>query len=215
MEVLKKQIKQITTTATTIGGDIITIPDSGVSYNFKIALRTRVKDYGFFDYVETTGATAVTYNSVSTVTGTSKSRLAEIRKFKVSGDLNEIYFTSNSPASDGLDLFFTETGGAVETYRYYIGGITYTDVVQNGVSSTTFSFLTSGTSNTNNFVNGAIIKDFAKEDSIDQPEVDDDVFIIRQSLSVFEDQYRIANLNTLSDLLDYAGGSHFTVVNNT
>jgi len=48
MEILKKTILQILTTGTTSGGTII-IPNTGVTYNFKVGLVSVVKDIGFFD----------------------------------------------------------------------------------------------------------------------------------------------------------------------
>lgn len=52
MEIVKKQVKLITTTATTAGGDVIVVPDQSINYNFKISLITREKDFGFFEIIE-------------------------------------------------------------------------------------------------------------------------------------------------------------------
>lgn len=55
MELIKKQVQRITTTATTTcdegveGPCFRIIPDTTVNYNFKILLKSKVIDYGFFD----------------------------------------------------------------------------------------------------------------------------------------------------------------------
>lgn len=155
-----------------------------------------------------------------TVTGTSKSRLNELRKYTTQGSLSQLYFTSLSPSNDGVDVSLTVTGQTgqtgVTTYTYYIGGITYVDTTPNsGQTSTTFSFQSLGQNDPNNFISAPIVKNFNQENIVDKPEVDADVFIERQSITVFEDQYRLRNLTNISDLVFYAGGGHFNIIDNT
>jgi len=145
------------------------------------------------------------------VTGVSSSRLTELRKYTISGTLSEIYFTSTSSDSDGVNISLS-TGN---TIIYYIGGITYTDQTIDAITTTTFSFESLGYDDSNNFVDLPIIKDENKENIIDKPEVENDVFIIRQSIPVFENQYRFSNIRNLGELQFYAGGGFFNIISNT
>ena len=146
-----------------------------------------------------------------TVTGTSSSRLSELRKFTVTGTLSELYYTSTNPnIADGVNEFLTSTA---VTWTYYIGGITYIDDVANSITSFTFESLAYG--DDNNFSNLPFIKDETKQNVIDKPEIDNNVFIIRQSLPVFQNVYRLQNIENLSELEKYAGGAKFNIVNNT
>jgi hypothetical protein len=145
-----------------------------------------------------------------TVTGTSSSRLSELRKFSISGSLSDLYFTSTSPSTDGVNVSLTNTG---TTWTYYIGGITYVDDVANNI--TTFTFESIGYEDTNNFVDLPFIKDETKQNVIDKPEIDNNVFIIRQSLPVFQNIYRLDSVGNLNDLEKYAGGGKFNIVNNS
>lgn len=145
-----------------------------------------------------------------TVTGTSSSRLSELRKFSNSGTVEVLYFTSTNNNIDGVNVSLTATG---TTWTYYIGGITYVDDVVGGITS--FSFESLGYDDSNNFTDEPFIKDETKQNIIDVPEIDNNVFIIRQSLPVFENIYRLQSIDTLSELEKYAGGGKFNIVNNS
>ena len=218
MELIQKQIELKTTTATTTcdegveGPCYIVIPDTSIDYNVKLFITARDIDFGFFDVI--TGQTGVTGTSISpatyTVTGTSSSRLSELRKFSTSGSLSDLYYTSTSSSTDGVNVSLTNTG---TTWTYYIGGITYVDNVSTKI--TTFTFQSLGYDDDNNFIDLPFIKDETKQNIIDVPEIDNNVFIIRQSLPVFQNIYRLQSINTLSDLEKYAGGGKFNIVNNS
>lgn len=150
-----------------------------------------------------------------TVTGTSESRLDEVRKYAVSGSLSTRYFTSVSSAVDGLNLSLTVTGTTASTYTYYVGGITYVDQVVDGVTTTTFSFTSLGLDDPNNFDDLPIIKLETKQNMVENSQVTADVFIARQQQTVFEKNYRLRGLGSIVDLLSYAGGNYFTIYNNT
>ena len=247
MEIIKKQFKLITTTASTAcdsgttGSCYIIFPDSGTTlfYNTKIMLTARDIDFGFFVVYEEnmfvsgnitceqlsattsgnttcqSGYTFPTGITISTatypITGTSSSRLSELRKFTATGTLSELYFTSTDPnVADGVNEILTATA---TTWTYYLGGITYVDDVINNITS--FSFISVGYNDTNNFVNLPIIKDEAKQNIIDKPEIDNNVFIIRQSLPVFQNVYRLQDIRNISELEKYAGGGKFNILNNT
>ena len=145
-----------------------------------------------------------------TVTGITSSRLSELRKFSVSGTLSDLYFTSTNSSTDGVNELLTTTG---TSWTYYIGGITYFWDEVNDI--TTFTFESLGYDDSNNFIDLPFIKDDAKENIIDVPEIDNNVFIIRQSLPVFQNIYRLQSISNLSDLEKYAGGGKFNIVNNS
>ena len=58
-------------------------------------------------------------------------------------------------------------------------------------------------------------KDYNKDDIISYPQINNDVFIVRQDLSAFELNYKLEFIKKLIDLETYAGGKFFNVVNNT
>lgn len=144
------------------------------------------------------------------VTGSSSSRLIELRKYVVSGTTAQIYVTGGNLLTDGVDLAQTTSSKFV----YYLGGIKYTDIL--GVNSgTTFTFNSVGTGETNNFIVSQIYKNPDKENIISNPKIYDDVFIVRQEISAFDKNYRLEYISNLVDLTTYAGGKFFNIVNNT
>ena len=190
----------------------VEIPDLTVDYSFKILLKGRDIDFGFFDVYEDDLATGVTGTTIILtpfpISGTSSSRLSELRKFTVSGTLSEMYYTSTDPTiADGVNEILTSTA---TTWTYYIGGITYVDDVVNNTTSFTFESLSYN--DPNNFVNLPYIKDEAKQNIIDKPEIDNNVFIIRQSLPVFQNVYRLQDVRNISELEKYAGGAKLNIV---
>ena len=106
----------------------------------------------------------------------------------------------------------TVTGTTASTYVYNISGITYTDYVTSASTSTTFRFTSSGLSSPV-FVNLPIIK--KEENIVDKPNVDNDVFIIRDENTAFEKNYRLRNISNITELRYYAGGAYFNIVENT
>ena len=211
MELIQKQIIRALTTGSTTGCSncFVFIPDTGVTYSLNVVLTQTAKNWGFFDTYNDlifSGQTASTY----TITGTSQSsRLEELRKYSVSNDLSKKYNISSGSTTNGLDLLYTTSG---QTYTYYIDGIIYVDNVS--ANTTTFSFVSSGYTSSN-FDNKPIIKDESKGTVIDSPIITNNVFIERQQESVFEKNYRLRNIKNLSELLYYAGGRYYNVVNNT
>ena len=219
MELIKKSFLQAMTVGYSLTGDTTQgylIPDTGASYNIKILLNSTIDDIGFFDTFddpEATGATGVTLSAGTIlITGASSSRLSELRKWSASNDLSKKYYTSINSSTDGLNLSLTTSG---LTYVYYIGGISYIDNIINSTTITTFSFESSGYSDTNNFTNLPYIKDEAKQNMIDKPIVGSDVFIIREDLPVLENNYRLSGVENLTELTFYSGGNYFNIVNNT
>ena len=183
---------------------------STLSFNFNIGLTAKAKDWGWFDSVEPNIPIVATGGT--TITGTSSSRLIELRKYTVSGTLSDMYFTSTSPTQDGLNISLTVSGSS---YVYYLGGLTYTDTVVGSATTTTFSYFSYGLNDPANFVNQHLIKLESKQNVVENPFINSDVFIIRQELPVFEQSIRLRGISSLNDIIAYAGGNYFTIYENT
>jgi hypothetical protein len=146
------------------------------------------------------------------VTGTSYSRLSELEKYLVNPTYSNQYIPNGSLSNDGVDY-----SSSIQNicYVYYIGRIRYIDIISNGTTiSTTYSFTTLGT-NGPDFINAPIYKNPNKERIISNPKIDDDVFIIRQEISAFDNNYKLEFIKNLIDLDTYAGGNFFNVVQNS
>lgn len=72
MEKIIKEVSLVTTTGKTSNGDIVTIPDISVSYNFKLFFWSKIRDLGVFDDIVTgvTSSTTTTLEPISTTTTT-------------------------------------------------------------------------------------------------------------------------------------------------
>lgn len=97
---------------------------------------------------------------------------------------------------------------------YFIGGIRYVDTFTGTSATTTFDFTTVGILSPA-FINKPIYKDPKKENIISNPKITSDVFIIRQELSAFENNYKLEHIRTLNELETYAGGKYFNIVKNS
>lgn len=146
-----------------------------------------------------------------TITGTSSSRLIELRKYTVSGTTSDMYFTSTTTANDGVNISLSSG----TTYVYYLGGITYKDQFIGTAFTTTFLYTSLGLADPNNFINEPYIKLESKQNVVENPFINSDVFIIRQELPVFEKSLRLRSTSRLNDVITYAGGNYFTIYNNT
>lgn len=149
--------------------------------------------------------------SPSVVTGYSTSRLSELKKFAVNVSFNQQYFGGGSYTVDGVDFINSISGVSVV---YYIGGIRYVDTLTGTSATTTFDFTTVGILSPA-FINKPIYKDPKKENIISNPKITSDVFIIRQELSAFENNYKLEHIRTLNELETYAGGKYFNIVKNS
>lgn len=216
MEVIKKTILQALTTgttATTEGIKYIIIPDLTAVYYTKFGLNSMATDIGFFDADTTSLSEPIVNPPIPTtpITGTSKSRLLELRKYTVTNVFSKQYITGGTTTNDGVDLSVSNTGSSV---TYYIGGIEYIDMISGSSSGITYNiFLPQGMDDTN-FINVPYYKNPNKENIVDRPKIDDDVFILRQELSAFDGNYRLEYIKNLTDLTTYAGGNFFNIVNN-
>ncbi len=145
------------------------------------------------------------------VTGSTNSRLNELKKYAVGVSFNQQYKSGGSLTIDGVDY---ANSPSIEYVVYYIGGIRYVDETLIDGVHTTFSFTPQGFS-TLNFINVPYIKNPNKDKIISNPKINDDVFIIRNDLSAFNNNYRLEYIRNLVDLTTYAGGKYFKIINNT
>jgi len=221
METIKKTILQALTTGTTSGckdNCRIIIPDLAAVYYIKISLTQEAHDFGFFDAdiidsfpysnQEPIGLGNLTNNII--ITGvTANSRLIELKKYTKGVPFSQQYFGNGSISVDGVD-YNNSTENMIVIY--YIGGIKFIDTYTGSATTTTFSFIGQGY-NSLDFINVPYYKDFNKENIISNPEINNDIFIIRQELSAFDSNYRLEYITDLIDLTTYAGGRFFNIVN--
>jgi len=146
---------------------------------------------------------------MSTVLGSCVSRLNELRTYSNSNVFNEQYIGNGSFTNNGVDFNLSTPLNII----YYLGGIRYNDVIGD-VIITTFSFYSSGY-NSVDFFHSELIKLPEKENIISNSKIENDVFIDRQEKSVFNNNYKLEYINNLSELLNYAGGKSFNIINNT
>lgn len=145
------------------------------------------------------------------VSGTSSSRLGELKKYSTNVPFNQQYVNNGSFLNDGVDYSDSVFGVKI---TYYLGGIKYVDIFTSTGNTTTFSFTAQGT-NSPDFINMPYYKDPKKENIISNPKITNDVFIIRQELPAFEKNYRLEFVKNLVDLESYAGGNYFRIVKNS
>lgn len=143
------------------------------------------------------------------VTGTTHSKLSDLRKYKITNIFNQQYWGNGSFNNDGV--VFNQSNPNIKII-YYIGGIKYIDDIVNG--TTIFSFIPTGV-NSPDFISERIYKDPNKSKLVDSPKIDDDVFIDRQEVSVFEKNYKLEHVGNLSELITYASGRYFNILNNS
>ena len=217
METVKKTIKLALTTGTTYNSSgqsiIVIIPDTGVTYNMSILMSNTILDWGFFDAYDFTGVTGTTLSPLIPyiVTGFSSSRLIELKKYVVTSNILDQYFQSTSPLIDGVNPILSQVPNK---FVYYLGGITYDETVDESGSTTTFTFNGEGHQSAN-FINKPIYKDPNKENIIQNPKIESDVFIDREEISAFDKNYKLEYIENLVDLETFAAGSYFNIINNT
>ena len=144
------------------------------------------------------------------VTGECSTRLNELKKYTLTSNFSEMYADNGSNVNDGVDYLNSTPSNIV----YYIGGIKYTDVISGGETKTTYSFYSQGYSSPD-FISSGTIKIPEKEKLVSNPKIENDVFIERQSISVFNNNYKLEFVKNLSELNSFAAGSFFNIVNNT
>lgn len=151
----------------------------------------------------------ITSNDV-VVTGSTESRLIELKKYRITSVFEQMYISGGTLNIDGVVYSASSSNNII----YFIGGIKYRDVYDENSSGTTYSYTAVGY-NSPDFINLPYYKNPNKENIVSNPKIDDDVFITRQESSAFENNYRLEYVKNLNDLITYAGGNYFKIVNNT
>jgi hypothetical protein len=144
------------------------------------------------------------------VTGYTKSRLVELKKYTFSDVFTQMYISSTSLNIDGVDYRYSTENNVM----YYLGKIKFNDIIDSNGVTTKFSYFSVGLDN-NTSDNLLLYKDNKKEGIISKPKIKNDVFIIRQESNIFD---RISKLNWVYDmkkLNSYAGGNYFVIKRNT
>jgi len=151
--------------------------------------------------------------------GTDNSRLIELRTYSQSTSLAQQYVLSTNVNVDGVNPWQSQYTTFPYKIIYYLGGITYTDIIPSSGSSsgntTSFKYTGQGISEPNFIIGETYIKNPNKEKIISNPKIFDDVFIIRDNLSAFNKNYRLEYIRNLVDLTTYAGGKYFNIINNS
>jgi len=146
------------------------------------------------------------------ITGETTSRLSELRKYVVSEVFTEKYILGGSRDIDGVG--YNESNIPIRIV-YYLQGIRYVDYPDDNI--TTFDFYTQGLESPvfHNTPNIVPYKDYRKENVRNKPKIDSDVFIVRQQLTAFENNYMLEHINNIIELTSFAGGSFFNIIKNT
>ncbi|MFW6246592.1 MAG: hypothetical protein ACOC22_00250 [bacterium] len=152
------------------------------------------------------------------ITGETKSRLSELKKYKVTTVFTEKYHGNGTVNTDGV--VFNQSDPEQEIV-YFLGGVKYIDDVTDNV--TRYEFTALGTDSPHfiqppvdkDYIETPIYKDPTKENIISKPKIQDSVFIVRQEISAFDRNYRLQFINNLNDLTTYLGGNYYDIINNT
>ena len=153
----------------------------------------------------------ILYNT-NVVSGSCTSRLNELKKYTITEDFSEQYVIIGSSIdnNDGVDYTVSTPTNVV----YYLGYIEYNDIISDGQTITTYNFTTLGYSSSDFFYSG-VIKLPEKENMSSNPKTENDVFISRQEISVFNNNFKLEYIKNLAELNSYAAGSFYNIVNNT
>lgn len=152
------------------------------------------------------------------ITGTSNSRLTELKKYVVTDIFENEYIGSNSPFINGVDYGLSNINTHIV---YYIDTIKYVDIIDSGgiysgyTSGTTLNIYEPQGFTELNFINQPIYKDPNKNEIISLHKINNDVFIDRQGISVFEDTYQLNYIKNIGDLITFVGGNYYNIINNT
>lgn len=152
---------------------------------------------------------SIKYNT-STVTGECITRLNELKKYTVTELFSDKYVSGGNVNTDGVDYGISTPSNII----YYLGGIRYNDIITGDVIKTTYSFLSLGYSSPDFFYAGTI-KIPEKEKIVSNPKIENDVFINRQEISVFNNNYKLEFIKNMAELNSFAAGSFYNIVNNT
>ncbi|HPC09476.1 MAG TPA: hypothetical protein PLN85_00180 [archaeon] len=142
------------------------------------------------------------------ITGITKnSRLNELKKYRLTNIFEEQYFGNGNLNNDGVDFNNSISGVSVV---YFINSIKYIDNLTG--NTTYFEYIPQ--TNLNDYVDKNYYKDLNKKNVINKSKIYNDVFIERQEKSAFVDNHKLQFIDNLLDLLTYASGKYFNIVDN-
>ena len=95
-----------------------------------------------------------------------------------------------------------------------MNGIRYVDNINSTGNTTTYGLTGQGYTSPD-FINSYVVKLPIKDNIISNPKINNDVFIDRQQISVFDRNYRLEFIRKLVDLETYAAGKYFNIVKNS
>lgn len=145
------------------------------------------------------------------ITGNSTTRLDELRKFTHSEIFADKYFSGGSVTFDGVDYTLSNEN---QNIIYYLNGIRYVDNIMSSGTTTTYGITAQGYTSPD-FINSYVVKLPMKDNIVSNPKINNDVFIDRQQISVFDRNYRLEFIRKLVDLETYASGKYFNIVKNS
>lgn len=172
--------------------------------NLVINLNNRFYDVGFYSESGYENDIDIENNNIGTVTGTTISRLNELKKYTESSLITDKYVLSSN-GSNGLILSETTEDLIV----YIVDGINYTDNIIDG--STSFSFIIPEIYE--DLENNFIIKEDKFLNYNDYKEIND-IDVVRQTLNIFESHIRLSDIRNVEELTLYGGG-YFNIINNS
>lgn len=141
------------------------------------------------------------------ITGTTSNRLSEVSRYSKT----EPYRIG----VNGVTNITYNTDGSANQIFYTLGNIDYvTTIVRNSVNDfsfpTTFSYINNNAQTQN--IN--TIKEEGKMGFVFPPKINNQIFIERFSLSVFEKHSRLASITNLGSLQEYRNG-YYNLIKNT
>jgi hypothetical protein len=208
MELLKKNIKRALELVANPDGTHTFVPRTDVQYHMKIGLTTDNKELGFFYAEEPLTLLSITGNTDVSITGTTISRLIELKKYTASTVFTNLYIVYDITTGNGVD--YTNSIENVLVV-YYIDGIMYIDDLINKI--TTYSYIGIGYASPD-FIFYPVLKDDLLNNIVTNVNVSSDIYIERSPLSVYDMLYRLEHIENMLELNTYAGGGVFVVVNN-
>lgn len=162
---------------------------TGKTINIPIFLTQKFENIGLFEDIGT--ATDVISTNVS-ITGVTDSKLSEVRGFDY-----------NSPYTVGANGVTEVTADHI---KYTIGNVDYVTLLSDG--TTTFSFKDTRTE----YVASSFISTDANLTYVDKVDVQDSVFIERESVSVIEYFSKLRQIGSVSEIATFSNG--FYKINN-
>ena len=139
------------------------------------------------------------------------SRLNELRKVKQTTVFSEKYVGGGNFSNNGVDYGVSTPENVV----YYIDNIKYNDVLDTETNTTTTLLSFNSINSIDNISSGNIYKKHVIDGEYTQPKITNDVFIFREQLSGYKDNFFLNGILNMEELTTFAGGGYFSIKNNT